>query len=141
MAQSPLIVGHSAHRSYISSSSILHSYATSPLRKSSSRFRRSDFIGQPFIGSYEPGQKTSGPLGDASNLGAPALTPRALKTHLDQFVVGQERAKKVLSVAVYNHYQRIQELQRRDEEEAEAFQQQLRREKTEGYPIDGKYDV
>lgn len=35
------------------------------------------------------------------------ITPRSLKTHLDQFVIGQDYAKKVLSVAVYNHYKRI----------------------------------
>jgi ATP-dependent Clp protease ATP-binding subunit ClpX len=34
-------------------------------------------------------------------------TPAALKAVLDQYVVGQERAKKVLAVAVYNHYKRI----------------------------------
>lgn len=35
------------------------------------------------------------------------LTPKELKTILDEYVIGQERAKKVLSVAVYNHYKRI----------------------------------
>lgn len=34
-------------------------------------------------------------------------TPRRIYEMLDQYVVGQERAKKVLSVAVYNHYKRI----------------------------------
>ncbi len=34
-------------------------------------------------------------------------TPQELKDILDQYVVGQETAKKVLSVAVYNHYKRI----------------------------------
>ncbi len=33
--------------------------------------------------------------------------PQEIKTILDQYVVGQERAKKILSVAVYNHYKRI----------------------------------
>jgi ATP-dependent Clp protease ATP-binding subunit ClpX len=35
------------------------------------------------------------------------LTPEGIKKFLDQYVIGQERAKKVLSVAVYNHYKRI----------------------------------
>ncbi len=34
-------------------------------------------------------------------------TPRALKEKLDQYVIGQERAKRVLSVAVHNHYKRL----------------------------------
>lgn len=33
--------------------------------------------------------------------------PREIVQYLDQYVIGQERAKKVLSVAVYNHYKRI----------------------------------
>jgi len=35
------------------------------------------------------------------------LTPKELKAALDQYVIGQERAKRILSVAVYNHYKRI----------------------------------
>lgn len=34
-------------------------------------------------------------------------TPLTIKQHLDQYVIGQEQAKKTLSVAVYNHYKRI----------------------------------
>jgi ATP-dependent Clp protease ATP-binding subunit ClpX len=33
--------------------------------------------------------------------------PKEIKDYLDQYVIGQEQAKKVLSVAVYNHYKRI----------------------------------
>ncbi len=35
------------------------------------------------------------------------LTPAQIKKELDAYVIGQERAKKILSVAVYNHYKRI----------------------------------
>ena len=35
------------------------------------------------------------------------MKPREIKEFLDQYVIGQENAKKVLSVAVYNHYKRI----------------------------------
>ncbi len=34
-------------------------------------------------------------------------SPKEIVQHLDQYVIGQERAKKVLSVAVYNHYKRV----------------------------------
>lgn len=35
------------------------------------------------------------------------LTPEEMKAFLDDYVIGQDEAKKVLSVAVYNHYKRI----------------------------------
>jgi ATP-dependent Clp protease ATP-binding subunit ClpX len=35
------------------------------------------------------------------------LKPREIKEHLDEHVIGQDEAKKVLSVAVYNHYKRL----------------------------------
>jgi len=34
-------------------------------------------------------------------------TPKEIKEHLDQYIIGQEQAKKTLSVAIYNHYKRI----------------------------------
>ena len=34
-------------------------------------------------------------------------TPKAIKAELDQYVIGQEKAKKVISVGIYNHYKRI----------------------------------
>ncbi|MCC6933618.1 MAG: ATP-dependent Clp protease ATP-binding subunit ClpX [Deltaproteobacteria bacterium] len=36
------------------------------------------------------------------------LTPQEIKDHLDQYIIGQEHAKKILSVAVHNHYKRIE---------------------------------
>ena len=38
------------------------------------------------------------------------LKPKDIKEKLDEYVIGQERAKKTISVAVYNHYKRIRSL-------------------------------
>ncbi len=45
--------------------------------------------------------------GRRSPVGQQHLSPREIKTALDEYVIGQDRAKKALSVAVYNHYKRI----------------------------------
>ena len=39
----------------------------------------------------------------------PLLKPQEIKQHLDEYVIGQEDAKKYISVAVYNHYKRIKQ--------------------------------
>ena len=46
------------------------------------------------------------------------ITPKEIKGHLDQYVIGQDDAKKFLSVAVYNHYKRLRQ-PRHDEIEIE----------------------
>ncbi len=43
------------------------------------------------------------------------LKPAEIKEHLDKYVIGQDEAKKVLAVAVYNHYKRIAYLSKKDE--------------------------
>ena len=40
----------------------------------------------------------------------PLKKPAEIKEELDKYIVGQDKAKKVLSVAVYNHYKRINAL-------------------------------
>ena len=47
------------------------------------------------------------------------LKPVEIKTYLDRYVIGQEEAKKVISVAVYNHYKRIQHAASVKEEDVE----------------------
>jgi len=42
--------------------------------------------------------------------------PRQIKEHLDQYVIGQDKAKKLLSVAVYNHYKRVNSKKHRESE-------------------------
>ena len=53
-----------------------------------------------------------------SNSKAPKFNlvkPREMKDYLDQYVVGQEEAKKVMSVAVYNHYKRLMQKPQKDD--------------------------
>ena len=47
------------------------------------------------------------------------LTPKEINDHLEQYVIGQEEAKKTISVAVYNHYKRIAQEDQGDEVEIE----------------------
>ncbi|SDB05869.1 ATP-dependent Clp protease ATP-binding subunit ClpX [Eubacterium oxidoreducens] len=67
-----------------------------------------EIVDEELYGMYEEEMFTSEDI----NL----LRPRELKAFLDQYVIGQERAKKVLSVAVYNHYKRILSEQETDVE-------------------------
>ena len=47
------------------------------------------------------------------------LKPKEIHAFLDQYVIGQDRAKKLLSVAVYNHYKRLQDNQTRKADDVE----------------------
>jgi len=53
------------------------------------------------------GSARKGTSKSAAQLGK-APKPQEIKDYLDQYVIGQDRAKKVLAVAVYNHYKRVQ---------------------------------
>ncbi|TVY56379.1 ATP-dependent clpX-like chaperone, mitochondrial, partial [Lachnellula cervina] len=112
-----------------------------------SQFRRSDFQSHSWTGTYEPGRPTEGPLSEASRTGASKLTPSLLKEHLDKFVVGQDKAKKVTSVAIFNHYQRIRELRRQEAEEEERYAKEERQRKARrdrerderAHPVENEY--
>src|ERR1035437_4064539 len=47
------------------------------------------------------------------------LKPVEIKKHLDQYVIGQEEAKKLLAVAVYNHYKRLFHVKKAKEDDVE----------------------
>jgi len=54
------------------------------------------------VGIFEQTARDPGPP-----LPGPVPPPGRIKAHLDEYVIGQELAKRVISVAVYNHYKRI----------------------------------
>jgi len=43
------------------------------------------------------------------------LKPKEMKAHLDEYIIGQDNAKKTIAVAVYNHYKRIRSIQAQGE--------------------------
>ncbi len=64
--------------------------------------------------SQEPEKKYTG-----DHYAAELPKPHEIKEYLDEYIIGQERAKKVLSVAVYNHYKRISHLDIADADDTE----------------------
>ena len=61
-------------------------------------------------GQAEAAQDENAPAGIEDILSARIPTPQELYAHLDNYVIGQKKAKRVLSVAVYNHYKRLQHM-------------------------------
>ena len=74
----------------------------------------STILRKELAGQSEPTKEVSTLLED----GVP--TPSELLQHLNEFVIGQEDAKKVLSVAVYNHYQRLRQHEHADQKYADV---------------------
>jgi ATP-dependent Clp protease ATP-binding subunit ClpX len=74
----------------------------------------STILRKELAGQSEPTKEVSTLLED----GVP--TPSELLQQLNEFVIGQEDAKKVLSVAVYNHYQRLRQDEHADEKYADV---------------------
>ncbi|KAK5137108.1 hypothetical protein LTR08_001117 [Meristemomyces frigidus] len=150
---SPRLVSPQARHTYLAIFSILRNArqplvpgrsgrdrTSRPLSTSTRSRSHFNFTNQPFSNEYVPNEQTTGPLSSSSLTGAPRITPKLLNDHLDQFVVGQKRAKRALATAVYNHYQRIQELHRRDEEEEELLAQEERRRMADvrRHPVEGR---
>ena len=71
---------------------------------------------EQIIAEEDSSQKTQSAQ---TNLVGKGLNPKTIYSKLEEYVVGQEQAKKVLSVAVYNHYKRIWSNQRLEEDDVE----------------------
>ncbi|KAF2734017.1 P-loop containing nucleoside triphosphate hydrolase protein [Polyplosphaeria fusca] len=128
-----------ARASYLALASVGRRAFSASSPQASGQYHRSDFTGQGYTGFYETGQPTKGPISKTSDVGTPRITPRDFKKDLDQYVVGQERPKRVLSTAIYNHHLRIQELQRQDYVQGEMEAQALRREIGHRHPVEDEF--
>ncbi|TAQ86399.1 hypothetical protein B7494_g5274 [Chlorociboria aeruginascens] len=105
--------------------------------------QRSDFDGQGFTSTIEIRKEIVGPISKATSPGARIWTPSLLKQYTDRHVVGQDRARKVISVAIYNHYRRIAEERRVAEEKQMRIIREaranLRAMERENHPVENEY--
>lgn len=69
--------------------------------------------------AYSIVQEELGVLGEFDMGQIKLLKPTEIKSFLDLYVIGQEEAKKYISVAVYNHYKRLMQLESKEEIEIE----------------------
>ncbi|KAK9468813.1 P-loop containing nucleoside triphosphate hydrolase protein [Lipomyces arxii] len=111
-----------------------------------------DSRGGGFSSSYQTGARPSGPLfqkpsssplfsyGNSSTPRIEHFTPSAIKGYLDQYVIGQNYAKRVISVAVFNHYLRAQNLDEKNRRMRQEFDSRLRSEAIiGGHPVETDY--
>ena len=68
---------------------------------------------------FDDEQSAQTEYSEEDNFGINLLKPIQIKEHLDEYVVGQDEAKKVLAVSVYNHYKRVAALQQKKDVEIE----------------------
>lgn len=68
--------------------------------------RRPQNFNSGFSTTYDPTEDTTrGPIYRGPPFGVPQFYPRDLKARVDEYVVGQDRAKKTICSAIFNHYQ------------------------------------
>ncbi|KAI1817153.1 ATP-dependent Clp protease [Poronia punctata] len=77
--------------------------------------RRTTDFNSGFTSSYEPDAEGRGPMFAQTSIGVPQFYPRDLKKRVDEYVVGQDRAKKTISSVIFNHYQNIRRKQYQEE--------------------------
>ncbi|KAI1328042.1 ATP-dependent Clp protease [Xylariaceae sp. FL0255] len=77
--------------------------------------RRTADFNSGFTSIYDPDEAGRGPMFSKTSIGVPQFYPRDLKKRVDEYVVGQDRAKKTISAVVFNHYQNVRRRQYQEE--------------------------
>jgi ATP-dependent Clp protease ATP-binding subunit ClpX len=100
-------------------------YTTAPLWTS----QRTPDLNSGFTGSYDPTTESGrGPMFNKTNFGVPQFYPRDLKKRVDEYVVGQERAKRTICSTLFNHYQKLRR-RHQHEHEQRNFREKLMRQR------------
>lgn len=80
--------------------------------------RRSQYFNSGFTSSYDPSLDSGrGPIFAKSAFGVPQFYPRDLKRRVDDYVVGQDRAKKTICSVIFNHYQSLRRRQHHENQD------------------------
>ncbi len=101
-----------------------------------------------FIGTYDPAEDSGrGPMFNKRRFGVPQFYPRDLKKRVDDYVVGQDRAKKTICSTIFNHYQNLRRRHQHEHEEQNlreksmrqlfAKDRELHQKRREAHPVDG----
>ncbi|KAI1076538.1 ATP-dependent Clp protease [Whalleya microplaca] len=107
--------------------------------------RRTTDFNSGFVGSYDPNEEGRGPMFSKNTFGVPKFYPRDLKKRVDEYVVGQDRAKKTISSVIFNHYQNLRRRQHQEEQdrkhEERVMRQALARDRhareRDSHPVEG----
>lgn len=89
--------------------------------------RRTRDLSNSFSNTYDPDEEGRGPMFNKNSFGVPQFYPRDLKKRVDEYVVGQDRAKKTISSVIFNHYQGVRRRNYHDEQERKRQEKLLRR--------------
>ncbi|OTB04530.1 hypothetical protein M426DRAFT_320650 [Hypoxylon sp. CI-4A] len=107
--------------------------------------RRMPGLDSGFTSTYDPNEEGRGPMFSKNTFGVPQFYPRDLKKRVDEYVVGQDRAKKTISSVIFNHYQNVRRRQYQEEQERKRdeklMRQALARDRNarerESHPVEG----
>ncbi|KAH6997012.1 P-loop containing nucleoside triphosphate hydrolase protein [Ilyonectria destructans] len=111
--------------------------------------RNADF-NSGFSGTYDPSIDSGrGPMFNKTTFGVPHFYPRDLKKRVDDYVVGQDRAKKTICSTIFNHYQNLrrrhqhehEDRNRRDKVMRQRFarDRELHQKRREMHPVEDEF--
>ncbi|SCN64827.1 related to MCX1 protein [Fusarium fujikuroi] len=112
--------------------------------------RRNNDFNSGFSSSYDPSIDAGrGPMFNKTNFGVPQFYPRDLKKRVDDYVVGQDRAKKTICATIFNHYQNLrrrhqhehEDRNRRDKVMRQRFarDRELHQKRREMHPVEDEF--